>query len=228
VHPYGGPSVRLTLTDPQWTEGKTMTHLRRGLGIGAIVIAALGFALPAEAVTKIDRNFDSLAQQWYYGGSQPTAVGNGWYVTGAIWVGSPSAAEPGSAVPSASNSVRLSEVSCIKSCQRMAGTMRALVRTTPGRPVTVSILAAAGRAGMYSELLVHGLAQEQPDVAAELTSPGLDGSGNKPLGSLASGGLKWERLVWTLQPTSAYTMIVVSPGVGADVWVDDISLRCGS
>jgi hypothetical protein len=206
-----------------------MTRLRRAVGTGAVVIAALASALPAQAAARFDGTFDSLEQKSYAGGSQPVGLGNGWYVDGNIWVGSPPAAEPGSAVPSPSNSASLSQVSCVRSCQRTAGDLRTVVRTTPGRPITVRLLAAAGHAGMNAEVGVHGFAQDQPKVTGVPNySSALPGSGITPLGAKVSGGLQWQQFVWKLQPTSAYTFVMVIPGTGADVWIDDLSLRCGS
>jgi hypothetical protein len=206
-----------------------MTRLRRVVGIGAVVIAALAFAVPAQAAAKRDGTFDHLEQKSYAGGSQPVGLGNGWYVDGDIWVGSPPAAEPGFAVPSASNSAGLSQVSCVESCQRTAGNLRTVVRTTPGRPITVRLLAAAGYAGMDSEVGVFGSAQEQPKVADTPNhSAALEGSGITSLGSKGSGGLQWRQFAWTLRPTSSYTLVMVVPGAGADLWIDDLSLRCGS
>lgn len=207
-----------------------MTRLRRAIGIGAVVVAALTSALPAQAATKIDGTFDNLEQTGYSGGSQPTNLGNGWYVGGNIWVGSPPAAEPGSAVPSPSNSVRLAEMSCIKACQRTAtGNLRLVLRTTPGRPLTVKLLAAAGYDGMRSEVGVFGSPQEQPRVADDPSfSAAVAGSGITPVGVKDTGGLAWRQLVWKLQPTSAYTLVTVIAGTGADLWIDDLSVRCGS
>lgn len=205
-----------------------MTRLRCAVGIGAVVIAALTSALPAQAASKRDGTFDTLEQGAYSSGRQPAGLGNGWYVDGTIWVGFPPAAKPGSAMPGPSNSASLSQVSCAESCQRTTGNLRTVVRTTPGRPLTVRLLAAAGYAGMHSEVGVHGFAQEEPAVAgAPSYSSALAGSGITPLGARDSGGLAWQQFAWTLQPTSDYTLVMVTPGAGADVWIDDLSLRCG-
>lgn len=201
-----------------------MTLLRRAVGIGAIVLATLASALPAQAATKIDGTFDNLEQKWYLGEG---GLGNGWYFTGSMLVGVPPAAAQGTPVPSASNSARISEMTCIRGCQRTTGVLRTVVRTTPGRTVTVRLLAAAGHASRGSEIGVSGSAQAQPNLA-EVPSGFLEGSQLTSLGVMDSGGLKWRQLEWTLRATSAYTLIWVIPGTGADLWIDDISLRCGS
>jgi hypothetical protein len=208
-----------------------MTPLRRVVGIGAIVFAALASALPAQAAPKVDGTFDNLAQKSYAGGSQPAALGNGWYVDGDIWVGSPEAAEPGSVVPSAANSARLSQTTCVpdNGCQRTAGNLRVVMRSTPGRAITVSLLVAPGNAGMNSEVGVYGFAQGQPNLAdAPDTAGALEGAGVTQLGSKVSDGLRWRQVVWKLRVTSAYTLVEITPGAGAELWVDDISLRCGA
>jgi hypothetical protein len=205
-----------------------MTRLRRAVGIGAIVIATMASALPAQAATKIDGTFDTVEQKGYSGGG---ALGNGWYFNDYIVVGSPPAAEQGTPVPSAPSSARLSQVTCFSNtyCQRTAGTLRTVVQTTPGRTVTVRLLAAAGHASKVSEIGLFGYAQAQPNVAADPEpSSQLEGSSLPSLGRQDGSGLKWQQLEWKLRTTSAYTLIMITPATGATLWVDDISLRCGS